>query len=145
MLAGAGRSLAEVLAEVNERIERARDGVYGCHVSESQLFQAEVACRTIHDVQVAVQNGLFDCEHELRELREREVSPAELLVDGERLIRQYRFLRRRARIIDGLLGYSADHELLRRRVPGMHEGTFETRTTRAPICPRWRCRTAALP
>ena len=36
---------------------------------------------------------------------ERDVSPAELLVDGERLIRQYRFLRRRARILDGLLAY----------------------------------------
>lgn len=103
----AGRDLALAVGEVNQRLEQARDGHLSRRrvVTEVHLGQAEQICRVLHDVQVAIQNALFDCEHEMRELREREVSPVELLIDGERLIRQYRFLRRRARVIDGLLAY----------------------------------------
>ena len=103
----AGRALNQVVSQVNARTEAALVGQLGRRqrATELQLREAEEACRTLHDIQVAVQNTLFDCEHELRDLRERDVNPAELLIDGERLIRQYRFLRRRARIIDGLLAY----------------------------------------
>jgi hypothetical protein len=103
----AGRDLAITVGQVNQRIEQARTGQLGRRrpITELQLRMAEAAYKKLHDVQVAVQNALFDCEHELRALRDRELSPAELLVDGERLIRQYRFLRRRARVIDGLLAY----------------------------------------
>lgn len=106
-LQAAGRELAMVVGQINERLEQERTGRLGRRrvVTETHLRQVEAACRIFHDVQISIQNGLFDCEHELRALREREVSPAELLVDGERLIRQYRFLRRRARVMDGLLAY----------------------------------------
>lgn len=103
----AGSDLALVVGEVNHRLEQARDGHLSRRrvVTEVHLGQAETVCRVLHDVQVSIQNALFDCEHEMRELREREVSQMELLIDGERLVRQYRFLRRRARVIDGLLAY----------------------------------------
>lgn len=103
----AGDELAAVVGEINERTEQAGTGQLGRRrrITETHLRSVEAACRSLHDVQVAVQNALFDCEHELRDLRERRVSPAELLVDGERLICRYRFLRRRARVIDGLLAY----------------------------------------
>ncbi len=102
-----GRELAMVVGDINQRLERARDGQIPRRlvVTDVHLGQVENACRVLHDVQVVIQNALFDCEHEMRELREREVSPVELLIDGERLIRHYRFLRRRARVIDGLLAY----------------------------------------
>lgn len=107
LIQAAGRSLAQAVGQVNQRVDQARNGELGRkqRITEALLRQSEEACRTLHDVQVAVQNALFDCEHELRELRERELSPAELLIDGERLIRYYRFLRKRARVIDGLLAY----------------------------------------
>ena len=103
----AGRALSLTVGEINQRTEQALSGGLGRRrrITEAQLRQAEEAYRTLHDVQIDVQNALFDCEHELRELRERDVNPAELLVDGERLIHQYRFLRRRARLLDGLLAY----------------------------------------
>lgn len=102
-----GRALAETVGEVNRRMEDAQSGHLGRRqpLTETQLRTVEEACQTLRQVQRWVQNALFDCEHEIRELREREVSPAELLIDGDRLIGQYRFLRRRARIIDGLLAY----------------------------------------
>ena len=103
----AGRELASAVGEVNQRMAQSQSGELGRRrlITESHLKQVEAACKTFHDVQLAVQSTLFDCEHELRDLRERDVDPVELLVDGERLIRQYRFLRRRARVIDGLLAY----------------------------------------
>lgn len=103
----AGKELARVVGQINLRTEQARAGTLGrrSRVTESCLRRVEAVYRTFHTVQVEIQNALFDCEHELRELREREVNPAELLIDGERLINRYRFLRRRARVIDGLLAY----------------------------------------
>ena len=103
----AGLELALAVGEANERIEQSRNGTLGRrqYVTEANLRRSAHACAALHDVQVAIQNALFDCEHELRELRERDMSPAELLVDGHRLLRQYRFTRRRARVIDALLAY----------------------------------------
>ncbi len=100
-------ALAESVGEVNDRTDQAKDGSLGRkrRITEAQMRCALEAAGDLKAVQKAVQNALFDCEFELRELRERDVSPAELLVDGERLIRQYRFLRRRARVMDGLLAY----------------------------------------
>lgn len=97
----------QAVAEVNERTAQAEEGQLGRRqrITEVHLRQAESAVRTLVEVQGAIQNALFDCERDLRDLRERELSPAELLVDGERLILQYRFLRRRARVLDGLLAY----------------------------------------
>jgi hypothetical protein len=107
LLEHAGKELALAVGEANVRADDAASGALGRRrvVTETALRRAEAAYRVFHDVQVEIQNAVFDCEHELRELRERDVSPAELLVDGERLIRQYRFLRRRARVLDGLLAY----------------------------------------
>lgn len=103
----AGRELAQVVSEINQRTEQAAAGELGKRrrITESQIRSVQEACRILHEVQVAVQDAVFDCEHELRDLRERDMDPAELLIDGERLIRHYRFLRRRARVIDGLLAY----------------------------------------
>jgi|SRR5688500_18932241 len=103
----AGRELTRCVGQVNQRLEEAKNGGLGRKrlITEATMRQAQEAQRTLHDVQVSIQNALFDCEHEIRALRERDVSPAELLIDGERLIGQYRFLRRRARVIDGLLAY----------------------------------------
>jgi hypothetical protein len=102
-----GRCLAMTVGQVNLRTEQARLGKLGRRrrITETQIREVETACRKLHDVQVRVQNALFDCEHEMRALRERDISPAELLVDGDTLIVQYRFLRRRARVIDGMLAY----------------------------------------
>lgn len=106
-ICASGRELARCVGQVNERLEQARQGELGRKqlVTDSLIRDAQESLVQMHDVQVSVQNALFDCEHEIRALRERDVSPAELLIDGERLIRQYRFLRRRARVIDGLLAY----------------------------------------
>jgi len=103
----AGHELALTVGEVNERTQQARVGRLGRRqrITEEQLEAAETAWKTLHEQQIAMQNAVFDTEHELRELREREVNPAELLIEGEDLIRHYRFLRRRARIIDALLAY----------------------------------------
>lgn len=103
----AGKQLTRCVGQVNQRLEEAKAGDLGRKrlITETHLRQAQEAHRALHDIQVSVQNALFDCEHEIRSLRERDVSPAELLIDGERLISQYRFLRRRARVIDGLLAY----------------------------------------
>lgn len=106
----AGRDLALAVGELNERIEAALEQTMANapvspQIPESCVQRARECAAIIHQIQLDVQNALFDCEHEIRELREREVSPAELLVDGERLINHYRFLRRRARVIDGLLAY----------------------------------------
>jgi hypothetical protein len=101
----AGRHLASAVGQANERLAQSNQTTRKKAITEAQLRQVESACKILHDLQVEVQNALFDCEHELRELRERDVSPAELLIDGERLIGRYRFLRRRARILDGLLAY----------------------------------------
>lgn len=133
----AGRELALAVGEANERIEHSRNGTLGRkqHVTEANLRRSAHACGALHDVQVAIQDALFDCEHELRELRERDMSPAELLVDGHRLVRQYRFIRRRARLIDALLAYlpmvqhhaGICHEHLRRLRDGEiieHEGSM---------------------
>jgi hypothetical protein len=103
----AGTELANAVGQVNLRLEQEQNGSLGRRqrITDAQLKRVETACAALHEVQVSIQNALFDCEHELRELRERDVSAIELLIDGERLIRQYRFLRRRARVIDGLLAY----------------------------------------
>lgn len=102
----AGKELALTVGEINQQIEEALAASGGCpRISEDALRRARECADAIHEVQVSIQNALFDCEHEIRELREREVSPAELLIDGERLINRYRFLRRRARVIDGLLAF----------------------------------------
>jgi hypothetical protein len=106
-IAAAGREMAQAVGQVNHRLTQARNGSIGRRrlVTDQQFRNVQNACDTLRRTRGAVQNVLFDCEHELRELRERDVSPAELLIDGERLLRQYRFLRRRARVIDGLLAY----------------------------------------
>lgn len=103
----AGKELTRCVGQVNQRLDEAKNGGLGRKrlITETHLRQAQEAYRTLHDIQLSVQNALFDCEHEIRILRERDVNPAELLIDGERLIGQYRFLRRRARVIDGLLAY----------------------------------------
>lgn len=105
-----GHELALAVGEINERIEEAlqKDTLHRPTISENCLTRARECATVLHAIQVEVQNVLFDCEHEIRDLREREVSPAELLIDGERLIRHYRFLRRRARMIDALLAYLPD-------------------------------------
>jgi hypothetical protein len=107
LVEAAGRELAKTVGQVNVRTLQARAGGLGRRrrITEGQLRTAESASLRLREVQANIQNALFDCEHELRSLREREVSPAELLIDGERLISQYRFLRRRARVIDGLMAY----------------------------------------
>jgi len=106
-IVAAGQELAAAVGEVNHRMEQAMAGALGRRqrITDSHLRRAETACETLLEVRRAVQNCLFDCEHELRELREREVGPAELLLEGDRLIGQYRFYRRRARVLDGLLAY----------------------------------------
>jgi hypothetical protein len=102
----AGRDMAMTVGEVNERIEEAlANTTQAPAVSEDAVRRARECANVVHEIQLAIQNALFDCEHEIRELREREVSPAELLVDGERLINRYRFVRRRARVIDGMLAF----------------------------------------
>ncbi len=103
----AGKALAATLAGVNARHRQHRESVAGRRprLTASQIKEAQAAYRILHEVQVAIQEAVFDCEHDLRDLREREISPAEMLVDGDRLIIQYRFLRRRARILDALLAY----------------------------------------
>jgi hypothetical protein len=133
----AGRELALAVGEANDRIEHGRNGTLGrkVHVTEANLRRSAHALGALHDVQVAIQDALFDCEHELRALRERDMSPAELLVDGHRLVSQYRFIRRRARIIDALLAYlpvvqhhaGVCHEHLRRLRDGEpveHDGSI---------------------
>jgi len=107
VIESAGRSLAVAVGQVNQRTQAAASGDLGRRrrITDSLLHRAETACRTLRQAETEIQNTLFDCERELRSLWEREVSPVELLVDGERLIRHYRFLRRRARILDGLLAY----------------------------------------
>jgi hypothetical protein len=111
----AGKELTRCVAQVNQRLQDARNGELGRKqlLTETHLRAAQDVLSSLHEIQVSIQNALFDCEHEIRSLRERDVSPAELLVDGERLISQYRFLRRRARVIDGLLAY----------LPGVHQHT----------------------
>jgi len=105
----AGRDLALAVGEINERIEEALlKETRRPSIPENCLQRARECAVLLHGIQVEVQNALFDCEHEIRDLREREVSPAELLIDGERLIQHYRFLRRRARLIDALLAYLPD-------------------------------------
>jgi prefoldin subunit 5 len=103
----AGKEMAQIVGQINARTAQSNNGELGRRkrITESQVRALEEAVQTLHEIQRSIQNALFDCEHELRELRERDVDPAELLIDGERLIRQYRFLRRRARIIDALLAY----------------------------------------
>lgn len=103
----AGKELTLCVGQVNQRLEEAQNGELGRKqiLTQTHLRQAQEALEALHEVQSGIQNALFDCEHEMRSLRERDVSPAELLIDGERLISQYRFLRRRARVIDGLLAY----------------------------------------
>ena len=104
-IASAGKELAITVGQINRQIEAVVGEQVREVISESYLRETTAVGKTLHEVQLAVQNALFDCEHEIRALREREISPAELLIDGERLIQRYRFLRRRARIIDGLLAY----------------------------------------
>jgi len=106
-IVAAGTDLADCVGLVNERLDAARAGELGRKriITEAHVRKAADAHRHLRRVQSEVQNALFDCEHEIRLLRERDVSPGELLVDGERLIGHYRFLRRRARVIDGLLAY----------------------------------------
>ncbi|MGV3723323.1 MAG: hypothetical protein ACO1SX_20685 [Actinomycetota bacterium] len=94
------------VGEVNQQIEEALASAGRVpNVTEDAVRRARECAGIVHEIQLAIQNALFDCEHEIRELREREVSPAELLVDGERLINRYRFIRRRARVIDGMLAF----------------------------------------
>jgi hypothetical protein len=104
-IASAGKELANTVGQINQRIEGVTGDQIREVIAESHLRETSAVGRALHEVQLAVQNALFDCEHELRSLRERDISPVELLVDGERLIQRYRFLRRRARVIDGLLAY----------------------------------------
>ena len=103
----AGKELAVAVGQVNARLQHgaASQAARQSRPPESRIRQAEAACKTLHETQAEIQNALFDCEHELRELRERDVSPVELMVDGENLIRRYRFLRRRARVLDGMLAF----------------------------------------
>ncbi len=104
----AGKELVAVAEEINYRVGRIADGepVAGDQIVTEELTRRmETACEMLRNLKITIQEAVFDCEHEMRELREREVSPAELLIDGDRLIRQYRFLRRRGRIMDGLLAY----------------------------------------
>ena len=103
----AGRELADAAGQVNERAHMAQNGGLGRrrNITDAQVRAAESAYHSLHEEMLSVQDALFDCENELRDLRERDVNPAELLIDGERLIQQYRFVRRRARILDGLLAY----------------------------------------
>lgn len=136
----AGQILANAVGEVNERTHQAEAGALGRRrrITDTQLKQVEQACEALREVQQVVSHGLFDCEHELRSLREREVDPAELLVDGERLIRHYRFLKRRARVIDGLMAYlpavttraASCLEHLRR----LHQGEEINGQLRVPDC-----------
>lgn len=105
---GAGQELEAVANEINYRAGRLADGepVEGDRiVTEDLTRRMEAAAETLRGLKVTIQEAVFDCEHEMRELRERELSPVELLIDGDRLIRRYRFLRRRGRVIDGLLAY----------------------------------------
>ena len=92
----AGRSLEGILEDVNVRTEEAQAGRLGRRhrITDEHLRQAETACDALRDALASVQTVLFDCEQEMRTLQEREVSVAELLIDGESLISQYRFLRR---------------------------------------------------
>jgi hypothetical protein len=136
----AGHALAAAVGPVNERARHGPPGEPGRRprVTEAQLRETEEAWKALHDAQVAVQNALFDCEHEMRALREREISPVELLVDGDRLIIQYRFLRRRARILDGLLAFlpavsAHAHGCLERLQKLREGGTLEGRLL-APDC-----------
>jgi hypothetical protein len=103
----AGIGLAEAVGEVNQRTLKAIGGELGRQrrVTSSQIRAVEQAHVLLADVQDRVQNALFDCEHELRALREQELTPAELVLEGGRLIALYRFFRRRARILDGMLAY----------------------------------------
>lgn len=136
----AGEQLTTTVGEINERTEQAGTGLLGRRrrITEVHLRAVGGSCKSLHDVQVAVQDALFDCEHELRALREREVSPAELLVDGERLICQYRFLRRRARVIDGLLAYlpvvTSHAVVCLEHLHRLHEGDDLNGALRVPDC-----------
>ena len=140
LLASTGQALAAAISDVNDRMEQAGSGNLGKRqkVTESQLRRASEAFRTLRAVQMDVQNALFDAEHELRELREREVSPAELLVDGERLIRYYRFLRRRVRVIDGIMAYlplvRAHAEKLLHQLKLLQEGETDIVHLSVPDC-----------
>lgn len=129
----AGRELALAVGQINRKLEELHSTSRDMReaIADEDLRRTIATSRALHDVQVEVQNGLFDCEHEIRSLRERDISPAELLVDGERLIAQYRFLRRRARVIDGLLAYlpavnshvnTCLDQLQRLREEGLYEG-----------------------
>jgi len=119
-LEATGNDLADTIGEINSRLEgelgrRGRRSSVRQRVQPEEIQKAQEACGIFREIQNAVQDALFDTEHELRELRERDVSPAELLIDGEGLVRQYRFLRRRARVLDGLLAYLpsvGDHALV---------------------------------
>jgi hypothetical protein len=140
LLTSAGQALASAIGDVNDRMEQAGAGNLGKRqkVTESQFRRAAEAFRTLRAVHMDVQNALFDAEHELRELREREVSPAELLMDGERLIRYYRFLRRRARVLDGMLAYlplvRAHAEKLLQQLKLLQEGETEIIHLSVPDC-----------
>jgi hypothetical protein len=135
-----GRELALTVGEINDRTELARAGTLGRkpRISEHQLHAVEASCKALHDLQVAIQNALFDTEYELRDLREREVSPAELLVEGEEIIRHYRFLRRRARIIDALLAYlpavNALAQMCRDHLKRLHQGIELNELLVVPDC-----------
>lgn len=103
----AGSDLRKTVGEINDRLDCLTDGGLGRRrlITEGHLRTIGQSYDTLHQVLVDVQDALFDTETEIRDLQERDVDPAELLVDGERLIRHYRFLRRRARVIDGLLAF----------------------------------------
>ncbi len=104
LLHTAGCTLAAAVEAVNARGEDARSGALGRRraVTLDHLREVEGGCKLLQRLQQAIQDAIYDSEQEMRELRERELTPADLLVEGDGLIQRYRFLRRRNRILDGL-------------------------------------------
>ncbi|MBM3459042.1 MAG: hypothetical protein FJX77_10995 [Armatimonadetes bacterium] len=99
-----GCALTGTLEQVNQRCEAARAGQLGRRqpVTLEQLREVEGNCQSLRRLQRTIQEALYDTEQEIRELRERDLTPADLIVEAEYLIVRYRFLRRRNRVLVGL-------------------------------------------
>lgn len=106
-LVTAATAFSAVIEDVNQRTDVAASGELGRRrrITEVLLRRAEEAATDLSQIQRGIQNALFDCEIELRELRERDLSPADLLEQGAYLLSHYRLIRRRARVLDGILGF----------------------------------------
>lgn len=109
-LEAAGNELANTVGAINHRLEgdigKARRRNSGRpRVEPGEILKAQEVCSIFKEIQQGVQDALFDAEYDMRELRDRDVNPAQLLIEGNDLLRRYRFLRRRARICDSLLAY----------------------------------------